>query len=140
MNQKQLIERFKTIKQKQRLEQFKTMDNYHIVEHKDKVQLFLDNQPFKKFNNTLEAMSFAISFDKYKMNNKATDIYYAIQKGYRIFGRGDTPAEAWLDAKEWLDKDSPLQSISVEGLPSYACADDGNFCIVEFDDYKNGDK
>lgn len=66
--------------------------------------------------------------------------YYTIQKGYKIFGTGSTAKESWADAKEWIDKDSPFQSLSVVDLPTYASAADGDFCIVEREEYEEGDR
>tara|TARA_Y100000401_G_C8325819_1_gene228192 strand:+ start:284 stop:502 length:219 start_codon:yes stop_codon:yes gene_type:complete len=70
------------------------------------------------------------------MNNETnTSIYYTVQKGYEIFGEGLTKEEAWEDAKEWIDKDSPVQELSFEELPSYSSANEGEFCIVESKEY-----
>ena len=66
-------------------------------------------------------------------------MYLVIQKGYEVFGKGDTPEQAWQDAKEWLDKDDEKQQWSVEELPSLQRAADGEFCIVNIDDMDRWD-
>lgn len=124
----------------QLIEKFETMENYHTVGHKDKVELFHNNKLLKEFRTTLEALAFAIDYNEYILNNSAPKVYFTIQKGYGIFGRGSSLKESWNDAKEWIDKDSPLQNLSVEELPNYSSADDGEFCIVELEDYENGDR
>ena len=68
------------------------------------------------------------------MNEQPT-IYLIIQKGYEIFGSGDSPEKALEDAKEWMDRDSVL---ILEELPSYNTANDGAFCLVTKDEYDQG--
>ena len=68
------------------------------------------------------------------MNEQPT-IYLIIQKGYEIFGSGDSPEKALEDAKEWMDRDSVL---ILEELPSYNTANAGDFCLVTKEEYDQG--
>lgn len=63
--------------------------------------------------------------------------YFVIQKGYCIFGIGTTPKEAWEDAKEWIDNPE-REKLSVEELPSYYEAQDGDMCIVTEEEHYQG--
>ena len=64
--------------------------------------------------------------------------YFVIQKGHCIMGVGSTPQAAWADAQQWItsimDKDAP----SVEELPSYYEAQDGDMCIVTEEEHYQG--
>lgn len=52
--------------------------------------------------------------------------FCVIQKGYAIFGIGDTEEEAIKDAKVWLERDEE----DLKDLPSYPVANIGELTII----------
>ena len=73
----------------------------------------------------------------YKALKSLNPKYFVIQKGYCFFGCGDTPKQAWEDAKEVIDNPE-REKLSVEELPSYNQAQDGDMCVVSEEEYNQG--
>ena len=58
-------------------------------------------------------------------------MYLVIQKGYSIFGQGQTAEQAVADMKQWIDSDSEMQDWTVNDFnTSYHSANDGEFVLV----------
>ena len=62
-------------------------------------------------------------------------MYVIIQKGFSIFGIGETIEEAKTDAKEWFDDDTNL-----DNLPGYYCSNYGDICVEKASNLKRHDK
>tara|TARA_R100000406_G_C2998038_1_gene93803 strand:- start:29 stop:364 length:336 start_codon:yes stop_codon:yes gene_type:complete len=62
-------------------------------------------------------------------------MYVIIQKGFALFGIGQTEEEAKTDAKEWLDYGTNLND-----LPSYHSSSIGEICIEKVSNLGRYDK
>ena len=62
-------------------------------------------------------------------------MYVIIQKGFAIFGIGETEEDAKTDAKEWFDHGTDLND-----LPSYYSSNSGDICIEKTANLKRHDK
>ena len=62
-------------------------------------------------------------------------MYVIIQKGFAIFGIGETEEDAITAAKEWFDHETNL-----DDLPSYYYSDYGDICIEKTEDLERHDK
>lgn len=61
--------------------------------------------------------------------------WIVVQIGYVVFGNGLTKEDAVADAKEWIDKDDPVQSWTVADFKSLATAVDGDLVLCRWFQY-----
>lgn len=59
-------------------------------------------------------------------------MYMIIQKGFCVFGMGETPEQALTDMKQWIDKDAEQQTWTVDDFKTCLdSANDGDFVLVQ---------